>query len=285
MLARCGRCQSTFVTDRFGAQGCPACGSPVFIRDPEATLEAEPSPSQAPERPPEPAAGLTPWERRRQLGFGRALWETVRLALAEPGRLFTPMRTDTAEGAVLYVALVSVLPVLVGLVWSYVSANPAEDREMLIQLRETFEPLMSEEQARQFTELARRTSPGLQTFGEFLAMALGRVLFWVGRLLAFAGLSHGVLWVAGKAPNGFLATFKGFAYAETPALLLLVPLCGSLVAPLWIGGLEIFALARTQKTSTAWATVAVVLPGLLLLCCGGFVAGMFALAPFGTPAP
>lgn len=281
MLARCGRCQSTFVTERFGAQACPTCGVPVFVRDPNGPAPApsppgEPADPAAPRLPEIPAAPAppapdetrTPWERRDVLGTWTALRQTVKLAMFEPAKLFAHLRTDSADGAILYVLLVSVLPVAAMLAIGFATTDPAETREQLAAAG--FDPAIADD----LMDALRWLVPGFQSRTEFLALLPVWSTFWLARLFAAAGLAHLFLWIAGRAPHGWTATFKAFAYAETPALLFLVPACGGLVAPVWMSVVAIIALARTQQVTPGWAAAAVVIPPLVAGCCFSAIVGV-----------
>gem|GEM_PF-2831126 len=51
--------------------------------------------------PPPPPVGDNPWERREELGLGKALIETVKMVITNPVGLFSSIR-KTATGEVQY---------------------------------------------------------------------------------------------------------------------------------------------------------------------------------------
>jgi hypothetical protein len=80
------------------------------------------------------------------------------------------------------------------------------------------------------------------------------------------------------AGRGFDATFSAIAWAQGPQVLAILPLVGSPLALLWTLLISIRGLAALQGTSAAEATIAVRLPGaVMLLCCGSAV--LFTLFP------
>jgi len=77
----------------------------------------EPIPEQYRWRPGGAPGGL-PWERRRELGFWRALWETIKGVLLDPFHAFSSMRTDGSQmDAIFFYVLVGWIGGLVSLLW------------------------------------------------------------------------------------------------------------------------------------------------------------------------
>lgn len=83
-------------------------------------------------------------------------------------------------------------------------------------------------------------------------------------LLVGSGVTHLALLLVGGARHGFGATLRATSYAQAPELLHVVPVCGSVMAPLWSLWLTVVGLREVHETTTLRALLAVVLP--LALC-------------------
>lgn len=93
-------------------------------------------------------------------------------------------------------------------------------------------------------------------------------------LFIFAGIFHLCLMLFGGATRSFETTFRVNAYAVGAAYLFcLVPMCGGLVAFVYLIVLLTIGLARAHQTTTGKALMAVLAP--FILCC--VVVGVFAL--------
>lgn len=319
MLARCSRCRSTFLTDRFGVQRCPECGAEVLIRDPSAPPEAPeeatpegaapredvPGSEERPHaedagRPPDggaprfeapPPAMRPPLEERDASPRALAPWERgdelgLWRGFFETVRLvlFEPNRFFAGLRFDRTVAphTYFLLVTVVPMVVGALVQNALED------------PQRQAEQLRELADTFGRGSPWLtdaidrytkdQQSDSLLGILLGLPLAAFAGLYVWTGIIHLVLLLLGSASGGFLATFKSVVYGSTPNLLALLPGCGAPIAGVWSIVLQVIAISRAHRVSSTTAVLAVlVLP--LVLCCGcGLVAAIGGVAS-AVPGP
>jgi hypothetical protein len=104
-----------------------------------------------------------------------------------------------------------------------------------------------------------------------------------------SGIFHLLLMLFRGAPRGFDATLTTVAYAHGLFLLLAVPVCGSLIALVWVAVVYIIGLSESQRCGTGKAAAAVLLPAFLVCCCcgGAGMLGVFSLVKAfkGASAP
>jgi hypothetical protein len=96
-----------------------------------------------------------------------------------------------------------------------------------------------------------------------------------------AAILHVCLMIVGGAKQPFETTFRVICFASGSVLpLMVVPLCGGLIAGIWDIVLRCIGLARAHETDTGRAVLAVLLP-VIVCCCGGFLCVMM-LGGFGA---
>ena len=88
-----------------------------------------------------------------------------------------------------------------------------------------------------------------------------------GRLFG-SGIFHLCLMIVGGAKQPFETTFRVVCFAGGSANpLLVIPICGGLIAGIWKIVLYCIGFARAHETDTGRAVLAVILP--VIVCCGG----------------
>ena len=201
-------------------------------------------------------AGL-PWENRAQLGFAKAWFETVSLLITKPSDAFAMMRT---EGGLMD-------PLLFGLIGGCAGSIMTIVYQFFI---------------RSFG-FAAGNNMFLDRFGFgssfiILDLILTPLKVAIGMFL-FAGILHLCLMLFGGANRSFEATFRVVGYATGAAYLFcLVPMCGGLVALIYLIVLATIGLSRAHQTTTGKAVMAVLAP--FVLCC--VVAGVFGVVLGGA---
>jgi hypothetical protein len=127
----------------------------------------------------------------------------------------------------------------------------------------------------------------VEVFERLLPYLSGGSLVWnvlaapVGALLSIylgSALVHLLLMLFRGASRGFDATLTTVAYAHGLALLLAVPVCGSIVALVWMLVVYIVGLAESQRCGTGKSAAAVLVPLVLGVCC---CCGSVGMATFG----
>lgn len=186
-----------------------------------------------------------PWEKRREVGFFPAVFETIRLVLIEPGRAFTAMPLSGGLGAPLFFyVLIGTIGALVGVF--YQTAFGVMDTAATPEQQAVMAALSS-------------------------VAVIGAVIMLMPFVLvavAFfsAGLLHLMLMVLGGANRPFEATFRVVCYAGgATAVLQLLPICGSWLATGWYLVALIIGISQVQNIGKWRAAVAILLPAVL--CC------------------
>lgn len=202
-----------------------------------------------------PTAGIA-WERRGELGFFPALFETIRGVLLEPGKTFSAMGLTGGFGAPLFFyVLLNCIGGLVGMFYQVVSSSLQQAAGS------------SEQEA----VMAMFTS----------GVVIGVVLVLMPLLLVLvafvsAAITHLCLMILGGANRPFEATFRVVCYgAGATAVLQLLPICGGIMAAVWCIVAETIGLSRAHGIGIGRALTAVLLP--MILCCLLIVGLVFAV--------
>ncbi len=208
----------------------------------------------APLVPTPPESDGPEWEQRDQLGFFKALFDTIHDVLLEPTATFSRMKLRGGFGA----------PLVFFLIFSMVGAIATEFYK--IAFRSFGGLFLQGEQAHALMAQMGTTSESLG------ALIIMPIIFVIGVFLG-AGVLHICLMLVGGANRPFEATFRVMAYTGgAVALLNLVPGCGMLIGMVWGFIVEIIGLSEVQKISKGRAALAVLLP--LIVCFGLILLGL-----------
>jgi hypothetical protein len=185
----------------------------------------------------EGVVGAVPWEDTSRPARDR-FFQTMNLAFRDPRALFTSLQPGDLWTPLVYGWIVTGLGSFAGGLWnlgmgSIVPAATEEERQITL------------------------------AFHGLLAV-LGP-LFAPVWLFLYGGIFHLCLTLFGAGGRGFSVTFRVICYGATPYLLLVVPLCGSLVGGVWTLVLWIWGAALAQRTSGWIAFIAYFLPAIV--CC------------------
>jgi hypothetical protein len=191
-----------------------------------------------------PGVGL-PWEHRAQLGFFKAWFDTVSLLITKPSEAFTMMRP---EGGLMD-------PLLFGLIGGSIGA-------ILATLYQFF--IRSAGFAAGSNVLFDKFGLGGSNF-VIVNLIFAPVKVAIG-LFIFGGILHLCLMLFGGASRPFETTFRVAGYTVGASYLFcVVPVCGGLVALVYLIVLATIGLSRTHQTTTGKALMAVLAP--FILCC------------------
>jgi hypothetical protein len=271
MLAQCTRCQSIFPVVRFGPQTCPKCGAQTIVEDPAAVnpyaapAAFEPEmPAFAADEPGEP----TPWERRREIGSWNGFKHTVAAVFGAPAQIFGRMLPDTDDGALLYFALVSILPEMLAVATSWLRFDP----ETAEQVTKLFPPGFPEGVKAVFRFYGSPAGLG----AALVALVLWRLFV----LVAWAGSTHFFLRLLVPQSRGWTATYKTFVYSATPGLINIVPFCGGFVAFVWSCVVGVIGLSRIHRAGPlpifGALFLGLVIPTCVLSCGTGMLVPLLA---------
>lgn len=193
---------------------------------------------------PAPRSGL-PWENRASRPFFNAFIETLQMVLSRPAVAFTAMKREGGLADPLIYALIGEC---FGFVVYFVYS-------MLFQSFGVFTDRNN--------PMAHLAAMGV---GWVLLLILAPVFVVIGAFIA-SGILHVCLMIVGGAKQGFETTFRVVCYAGgSVGPLLVIPVCGGLIAIVWRIALNCIGLAKAHETDTGRAVLAVFLP--LIVCCG-----------------
>jgi len=262
VLARCPHCRETFSTERTGPQECPQCKRPLVV--PEVAPASQPSAPLPVPSPPQPVEQGTPWENRDRLGAFAAWKRTLAMALFEPGKLFAQARLDRGSAQLGFAVLTG------SLFWA---AGQILDRALFAGQREQALRFLDQmkNQTAQLPPFLRKLFLGAtegQPLWTTVAIALLSPLIVLVLVYLNAAVTHASAMILGQAKRGFAATFAAAAYGLAPMVLLLVPGCGGIVAPVWSAVLTGIGLRQLHGITPGGAAAAVLGP-YVLICCGG----------------
>jgi hypothetical protein len=252
---------------------CPRCGAAIEgepdlspPRDEAPAAEATPPPTP-PLPPPAEAAEAPPpgipWDDRERLGFATALVDTTVQVLRSPGDFYRRMRPAGGVGSALaYAVIVAYAGFVAKAFYDWI-----------------FQMVLGRQELGFGPELERAIAMMQGGGGLLLQLILGPFLL-AAALFVSAGLNHLALLLLGGARRGFDSTFRVCAFANAANVTALLPICGSLVAAVWIVVLTIIGLSVVHGISWQKATGAVLLPLVVFCCCCaggiGLLAGMLA---------
>jgi hypothetical protein len=233
-----------------------------------APASSAPPPPQAPAAPAmiAPSAGSTtaarsglPWDERHTKGLFSAFIETLQMVLTRPSEAFTAMRREGGLGEPLLYAIIGGS---FGLVFYFVYQLAFQSLGMF---------------ANRPNPLAHLVGASV---GGVIVIIFVPVLVVIGVFIN-AAILHVCLMIVGGAKQPFETTFRVICFASGSVFpLMVVPLCGGLVAGIWDLVLRCIGLARAHETDTGRAVLAVLLP-VVVCCCGGFLCIMM-LGGFGA---
>jgi hypothetical protein len=205
-----------------------------------------------------PRSGL-PWDERHSKGLFSAFIETLQMVLTRPSEAFTAMRREGGLGEPLLYAIIGGS---FGLVFYFVYQLAFQSLGMF---------------ASRSNPLAHLIGAGI---GGVILIIFVPVLVAIG-IFINAAILHVCLMIVGGAKQPFETTFRVICFASGSVLpLMVVPLCGGLIAGIWDLVLRCIGLARAHETDTGRAVLAVLLP-VIVCCCGGLLCVMM-LGGFGA---
>jgi hypothetical protein len=209
--------------------------------------------------PAVPGEGL-PWERRQQLGFVKAWFDTVSLLITKPSAAFTMMRPEGGLGD----------PLIFGVIGGCAG---------------TIVSILFQGVFRALPGFASRNSAfdlfGLGPWGFLLIYAaLSPILIIIGLFIGSAIL-HLCLMLVGGANRSFETTFRVACFTAGAAnLFSMIPICGGIITAVYNIVLECIGLSRAHQTTTGKALMAIFLP--LIVCCGICILFGVVLGGFGA---
>jgi hypothetical protein len=190
------------------------------------------------------AAGL-PWDRRSELGIFSAFFETLKLVLLNPTAAFAAMKPEGGLGE----------PLIYGLIGGSIGCL----FYFLFSIFLSSFGIMNSHNA----------LGGVMGLGAGSIFVLVVVPIAVGfGLFVGSAIIHLCLTLVGGARRSFETTFRVVCFsAGSTYPLMIVPICGGVIAGVWCLVVECIGLAGAHQTTIGRAALAIFLP--LIVCCGG----------------
>jgi len=240
VIISCRFCHQKFSVDQSGDYECPHCRQRQSI---DVNAQSSATLDQA---APTLTFDSIPWEQRRQLGFWPAAKETWIRSCMHPVDFFRAFSFPGGfSDALLYGVLVGTIGTFGALIWQ--------------SLWGLFQAGLSNVPHSGFS--------ALWIFGSGLVFLLFMPIFLAVGMILNAAIVHFFLLIFKSNRQDFEATFRVVGYAQSPALLNLVPIVGGLVGGVWSLVLVIIGLREVHQISTGRA-VAVVFAPMVICCCG-----------------
>lgn len=257
-MSQCPKCGALLPSsgDRF----CANCGADVGAATTPPPL---PPPTFARANAPgsgAPEAGTgTPWDRRDQIGYVPAAFDTIKAVLLTPTEFFRAMPKTGGIGA----------PLAYGVIVGYVGLLVAAMYNLMTQtlIGSAFRDLQDTPLAR----IAPYLEGGVGLVGQVI---FGPVWLLIGLFIG-AGIYHVVLMILGQARQGFETTLRVVCFSQSAAVLQVIPFCGGLIMAVWMIVANIIGLAEAHGIGRGSAAIAVLAPIVLMCCC--CVLGMLVL--------
>lgn len=206
--------------------------------------------------------GLTPWDRRDELGLAAAFWQTVTAVSSRPVQFFKELRAEGDLGsALLFLALVSIPAGIGNTIFSAVTNAGLQ----------TFLGAQSQQTGIPWVDFMQEPSLALSAFQVLTAPIWAIIGALIGGLLAHLGLM-----LVGGATRSLEATLKVYAYGYAVMFWAVIP-GAQLVTAIWVLVMYGIGIAQTHRTS-GWKAAFAVL-WLTVLCCA-FVAVAVGIGVF-----
>ncbi len=254
-MNQCPRCGGLLPStgDRF----CPNCGAEVPVSSAPPPPLPTPLRGAGPSAPP-PGAGAA-WERRDQLGFVPAIFDTIKGVLFSPAQFFRTMAKQGGIGG----------PLGYGIIVGYVGLLIATMYNALVTV--LFGSSLRGLDDGPLAQIA----PYLQGGVGFVSQVIFGPIWLLIGIFVSAGIYHVVLMILGQAKQGFETSLRVVCYSQSAAILQLVPFCGGLAMAVWMIVCNIVGLSEAHGIGRGSAAIAVLAPIVLFCCCCGL--GLMAL--------
>jgi hypothetical protein len=211
-----------------------------------------PAVSQQPIAVVEGAETAPAWERRQQLGFGKALFTTWKEVLFTPVPTFQRMKTSGG-----YAAPLLFHAIMTTLLFAFMAVY------------QTFwVGLISAAGTMSDAHRHGLAGPGMGILGMFfmfLIVAVIGIPLTIGMNFVHAGILHFCLMLMKGTSKSYEATYRVISYCASGLIFALVPFVGSSVGGIWALVCAVIGLREVHKTENWRAIMAVLLP--LIICC------------------
>jgi len=200
------------------------------------------------------------WEQRAQLGFFKAIWETIKAVLVDPSRAFETMKRTGGIGTPLgFYVLVGSAGTILALIYNFVFQG-------------TIQSFMPQQPGSEMVPIAQATMT--------VIIAVLTPLIMIISSFITAGFLHLALMICSGAKQPFETTYRTHCYAMgAGTVLAVIPICGGTIGFIWGLVCMCIGLAKTHRIETGRAVGAmfVALIGGCVLCCTLYMLGAGAV--------
>lgn len=181
-----------------------------------------------------------PWPPGEDASTIDSLVETWRESTFHPASFFRAMPREGNYGSViLYYIIVSVVGAGLSLFWHTVLPAPSLGP---------------------FADILPKQSPRSEVVSFLFSPVIALIVLFV-----IAGIAHLMLLLVGAAKHGFDTTTRVVAFTHGPALFVIVPYLGMMIAGIWTLVLAVIGFREAHETSTGRAAAAVFIPFVLVI--------------------
>ncbi|MDY7227511.1 Yip1 family protein [Hyalangium rubrum] len=210
----------------------------------------------------------TPWERRGELGFVQAVWQTLKQTMLHPDTFWSSVRPEAPwVDAMLYGWMLTVVGAVLQVPFNMLTFSTM--RRQMESAMAAGGPTPPE-----FERVMGWVSDNAAGLSGGFALAT-IVLYPLSFVLSGAVIHLGCL-IFGANRNGFGATLRVVGYSSAPVLLAWVPAVGG-AAGLYVLVLEIWGIYKVQETTVGRAIGGVLSLTVGLVCCSCGVLGAGAV--------
>jgi hypothetical protein len=208
-----------------------------------------------------------PFARRRGQGFLSSFGQTWRLVAFEPRRFFRFVNVRESSSALLFGIVSFTIGTWISLAYALL-AGGASSTALQHLLRRL--PAGAVDPDAVMSTMQRATLRGA------LAQAVITPIAGLVGIYVLAAIVHVLLLAVRGGPRGFSGTLTVVSYAFGLFLLEALPMCGGVVALVWLVVVLIVGVAEAQRCGMGRAGFAVLTPALLFCACMCASAGLLA---------
>jgi hypothetical protein len=198
-----------------------------------------------------------PWEKRKELGFFNAYWETTKKIMFQPNTAFDRVIPETGQwwDPLSY----AIFSNFIATFWILIIYGIAGGAGLIGAMTKSDSSNMS-------VGLVAGIAVGVVFACIIFVPLMATMTVFIG-----GGIEHLCLKLIGVPTRGFEATVRAYCYGQAPMFWGVVPICGMYVYPIWALVCRIFAYKSMHKTTGGKAAAGALLP--TILCCG--IGGVF----------
>ncbi len=194
----------------------------------------------------------SPWDRRKEIGFLSAFFQTLKLSLLDPQRFFTSLPAQGGYESPIYFGIIcNILGGIFNALY------------LILFQGLIFSVLIH------FIPVALPPLPDLAAGAGFHVMLTVMGIFAIPisafiDLFIQSAIYQLFLWIVGGNQNGFEATFRVYSFSQGTRIIKIIPFFGSMIARIWQYVLLVIGFKKLHGASTTQALLTVFLPVFII---------------------